>query len=81
MGSHLLAYTGSITTAAGLSALGVVTDTVFSPSGNAYLAPDDMRILAAYAGAANILRARINAPSLLRVGYPSIRPVQQPGAG
>jgi len=77
MGFHTLALTGTVTTAGGLTALGVVTDTVFPPSGNGYLMPDDMRVQAAYAGATNIQRARINAPSLLRVGYPSIRPVQQ----
>ena len=75
---HTVLYTSaSMVTADGLKALGVVTDTVLPPSGNAYQLPEDMRVIAAYAGAQNIVRARINTPSMLRVGYPSIRPVQQ----
>lgn len=77
MSFHTVTYTSSVTAAAGLSALAVATDTIFSPSGNAYLLPTEFKFVAAYAGGSNILRARINAPSLLRVGYPSIRPVQQ----
>ncbi|MEQ1735691.1 MAG: hypothetical protein ABL886_04730 [Rhodoglobus sp.] len=74
---HTVAYTTTIQSADGLKALPTVADTIFSPSGNAYLLPTDLKLLAAYAGSLAITKARINAPSLLRVGFPSIRPVQQ----
>jgi hypothetical protein len=54
-----------------------VQDPFFSASGTtAFLLPSDMKLVAAYATSASLQRARINSPSLLRVGFPLIRPIQ-----
>jgi hypothetical protein len=78
MGFHTVAYTASIGSGAGQSFLTAVVDTVFSQSGTTgFLLPGDLKLIAGYAAAAGISRARVNAPSLLRVGFCSIRPLQQ----
>lgn len=80
MSFHTVAFTvGSLTTSYG--AVPGVADTIFAPSGNGLLLPYDLWLIAAYASHVNLLRARVNAPSLLRVGYPSIRPVQAAALG
>lgn len=58
-----------------------VLDSIFPPSGNGILLPSDLWLVAGYASSATMQRARVTAPSLLRVGYPSLRPVQQSPKG
>lgn len=77
MAFHTVVYTTTIQASDGIKAVPAVTDTIFPLSGNGVLLPCDMRLIAGYAGATTITRARVNAPSLLRVGYTSLRPVQQ----
>lgn len=76
MSFHTVAFSTTVALADGLKALSPVTDTVFAPSGNGFLLPADLRLIAAFTGSQQIWRARVNAPSLVRVGYPSVRPVQ-----
>lgn len=76
---HTVAFAASAVSPANASfALPVVQDQFFSASGStAFLIPEQMKVLAGFAIGPSLLRARINSPSLLRVGYPSIRPIQQ----
>lgn len=75
---HTVAYHyATLLVGDGLKALPPVTDTIFATSGTGLLLPSDLKLVAAYAGSTSMLRARVNAPSLLRVGFPSIRPVMQ----
>jgi len=61
----------------------VLIDTFFAVQGtnaagtaNAFLLPDKMHLVAAYAIGEELARAQIVAPSLLSVGYPFIRPLE-----
>ena len=75
---HMAAYYyATLLAADGLKALPPVSDTIFATSGTGLLLPTDLKLVGAYAGSTLILRARVNAPSFLRVGFPSIRPVMQ----
>lgn len=75
MSFHTVAFSQDVVTGSSYSAVAAVGDSIFAQSGNGFLVPYDLRLIAAYGGGTDMLRARINAPSLLRVGYPSIRPV------
>ena len=58
-----------------LTLLSPVRDNVLSTSGaSGFSIPAGMKVIAAWLGSTTILRGRLVAPSLLRVGYPYIRP-------
>ncbi len=80
MSFHTVALTTS-SQASTYTAIPAVLDPIFPPSGNGLLMPSDLSLVAAYHGSATAQRARVTAPSLLRVGYQSIRPVQQSAKG
>jgi hypothetical protein len=77
---HLAAYSSSITNEGDVTA---VTDMYLPSNSNGFLLPSPMKIVAAYATAAEgalaatagLMGAAITAPSLARVAYPYIRPV------
>lgn len=73
---HTVAYSGEPGTITSYAAIAAISDSILPASGNGLLMPGDLRVVAAYAGGTTLSRARINAASLLRVGYPSIRPIQ-----
>lgn len=74
---HLAAYQGNVGPSAfpTFQALTPVSDGFLAVAGNGFLPRTEMRVVAAYAAQANLLLARINAPSLLKVAYPYIRPI------
>lgn len=79
MSFHLVAYYG-LTTSPDPTYLVPVTDMVLPSTATGFLLPNPLMIVAACAnlpagGGTQILRASIQAPSLLRVGYPYIRPI------
>jgi hypothetical protein len=75
---HTVAYSFS----AGLpgtatTTLSIVADPFFAAAGpGAFLTPRHVRLVAAYAIGQGLTRARVLAPSLLRVGFPYIRPIE-----
>jgi hypothetical protein len=84
---HLAAYHGFITTT-DVQPLPPVTDMYLPSTSTGLLLPTALQVVAAYATAPSrsvrfggvipgLQSARINAPSLLRVAYPYIRPVSQ----
>lgn len=75
MALHTVAFSSEVANGSSYAAISAATDTILPPSGSGLLLPCDLRLIAAYAGGSTLTRARINAPSLLRVGYPSIRPI------
>jgi hypothetical protein len=82
---HLAAFTGPINTSGVRQTLPPVTDPYLPTNMGGFLLPVPLKIVAAYAtapdttggaGTVNGLQnARINAPSLLRIAYPYIRPL------
>lgn len=75
---HTVAYAAKIPSASPAFALTAVQDQFFSALGStAFLLPSEMKLIAAFAIGPSLQRARVNSPSLLRVGFPSIRPIQQ----
>jgi hypothetical protein len=75
---HTVAYATLDTSTAGLTALPAVQDQFFSSlGGSAFLLPAQFKLVSAFAIGPSLSRARVNSPSLLRVGYPYIRPIQQ----
>lgn len=80
MAMHLAAFFGD----AGvneLANLSPVVDTCLPSTARGFLMPSPLKIVAAAAGGVALLRARINAPSLLRLGYPFIRPANLGASG
>lgn len=62
--------------------LAVVMDMYLYGSGSTgFMLPKDFDIVAAYGCSGYMIQAQIQAPSLLRVGYESIRPIQQNPSG
>jgi len=83
MSFHLIAFQSSVLTSASVGvALGAVADGyAFGSSTDGFMLPKDMELIAAYACSEFLDQAWIVAPSLRRVGYPYITPVQQNPAG
>lgn len=71
---HLLGYFESIDNTANID-VAAMTDDVFPKIGDHYQFLQDIDIVAAYAGAANLDRARINSPTLRIISPQYIRPV------
>lgn len=80
MGMHTVAFSSSIANGSTYLALSAISDTIMAPSGSGLLLPCDLRMIAGFASGVTLQRARVNAPSLLRVGYPSIRPLRSSAA-
>ncbi len=79
MPHHLIAWYSTAFNNASLTKLDVQSsDPLLYPdtSAKTYTPPQDLQLLAAYAGGTSLEQARIEAPSLLRVGYPSIVPLE-----
>lgn len=75
---HTVAYAAKIPSASPAFALTAVQDQFFSSLGStAFLLPSEMKLIAAFVIGPSLQRARVNSPSLLRVGFPSVRPIQQ----
>jgi hypothetical protein len=73
---HTVAFTAP-TASSQLTPLNLVTDQFFSASGStAFLLPSEMTLIGAYVLGAGLRRARVNSPSLLRVGFPFVRPIE-----
>ncbi len=84
---HTAAFYESITPAVTANAVNIVADGVFSRASDTGLyVPAGMQLVGAHGaitgGATSYPRLQVNAPSLLRIGYPNIRPLDAaPGAG
>lgn len=75
MSFHLVGLTAVVPTGNTYTPLTPIRDNVVASSGtNGFLVPGGLKTVAAWVGSATFNRGRINAPSLLRVGYPFIRP-------
>jgi hypothetical protein len=73
---HLLAYyTNDLASAASNVALGTVTDQIIASANSGYQMPEDMRLMASYAGNDAFTDVRLNTPSMRRLFLPSITPV------
>lgn len=86
MHTHLAAYILSGATGHELGstdqALDALTDVLLYGSGTSgFMLPDEYELIAAYANGEDLRAARVVAPSLLRVGYPSVVPVERNPAG
>jgi hypothetical protein len=75
MSIHTLAYTKLDTAATANEDIPAVTDSVVTVQNNHYIVQSDMNLLAAYARDAGATNARIFTPQLLKVGIPSVSPV------
>lgn len=81
MAFHLAAYSGTIAVPGVRQLVPPVVDMYLPSSATGFVLPTAMKVVAAYATSpglstgAGLQNARINAPSLLRVSYPYIRPV------
>ncbi len=79
MAFHLVAYYDGTFAYTGLNSIPALSDPAFQrDTTTRYLIPPrDVSLLAAYSGANGITQARVVAPSLLRVSYPSIVPLEE----
>jgi hypothetical protein len=75
MAIHTAVYTKLDTAATANEDIPAVTDNVFTVQNGHYIAQQDMNLLSAYARDAGITNARIFTPQLLKVGVPSVSPV------
>jgi hypothetical protein len=80
MSFHLAAYFDTIAATGVSQFVKPVTDMYLPSTTQGFLLPTAMRVVAAYAsspevGGSGLYRARVNAPSLLRVALPYIRPI------
>lgn len=71
---HTLAYGNAA--AAGITdvQLNAIADQVFTIASNRFQVPNPLKLWAAFAGAASMIRARINTASLRLRGFPQIKP-------
>lgn len=81
MAMHLCAFFENVSAVTSYTAINVVADGVLArASTESFVIPRGSEIVAAYAGGTNLDAARIVSPSLLRVAYPSIRPINNTAA-
>jgi hypothetical protein len=73
---HTLAYSGDVPAGSSTEGLiAAVTDFVMATAGaQGFSVPSQLKVIAAWAGSADLNQARLVAPSLLRVSLPHIRP-------
>lgn len=72
---HLLAYyTNDLASGANLTALGTITDQAWTFDATGYFMPDNLKLLAAYAGNDAFTEVRLNQPSLRDPFLPYIDP-------
>lgn len=71
---HLCAYSASIDTTANVDIAAVVDD-ILTIQNSHFLLPQDLRMLAIYAGSATLIRARMSSPKLRQITQPQIRPI------
>ena len=79
MPHHLIAYYSTAFNNASLTKLDVQSSDPLlyaDATAKTYTPPQDLQLVAAYAGGTSLTQARIEAPSLQRVGYPSIVPLE-----
>lgn len=75
---HLAAFYSSLAQSAAYAQLAAVADGGLTRnSANQYIAPDNLRIMAAHVQGVTTSRAQIQAPSLRNLAYPEIYPVVQ----
>lgn len=76
MAIHTLAFSGDVPVGSSTEGLvDVVTDFVLATAGaQGFSVPSQLKVVASWVGSADLTRARLIAPSFLRVSLPAIRP-------